>query len=81
MKTLNIVFASVALLISANSYATMEASWNSNGSDKLLGSNIVTCPPYIYTTDTNGKLVEKVWSHEFKRHNESPVATAECVYR
>ncbi len=66
------------LIVSAPSFATMEAAWNAPKSLNLESEAKVHCPEYIYLK-VDGKMVQKSWTHEVIS-GRSANDVGECVF-
>lgn len=53
------------LVVSAPSFATMEAAWNAPNTLSLESKAKVHCPEYIYLK-VDGKMVQKSWTQDRK---------------
>ena len=66
------------LVVSAPSFATMEAAWNAPNTLSLESKAKVHCPEYIYLK-VDGKMVQKSWTHEVIS-GRSATDAGECVF-
>ncbi len=66
------------LVISAPSFATMEAAWDAPNTLSLESKAKVHCPEYIYLK-VDGKMIQKSWTHEVIS-GRSATDAGECVF-
>lgn len=67
-----------SLVVSAPSFATMEAAWSSPRTLNAESQAKVHCPEYIYLK-VDGKMVQKSWTHEVIT-GRSGTDVGECVF-